>query len=195
MIASAMTDFMAGRFFSRLSWQCRQIALRLGIIGSVALGLFIASVAFYFYAITPAENKVTDLARRTEQLRDRVQSQKAATAKQATPSNQLDAFYKILPKASAAPDELNKLYEAAKAQNIILDQGEYRMIRDDGNKISRYEIVLPVKGSYPQIRKFVNQVLKDIPTMALEGITFQRQKVGESVTQSQIRFTLFLGEG
>lgn len=194
VIASAVADLMAGRFFNRLLWQCQQLILQMGIAGSLALVLLAAGVAFYFYVVKPAEINVTQLTRRTEQLRTQAQRQKASSAKQVSPSEQLAAFYKILPQSSSAPAELNKLYVAAKVHNLTLDQGEYRMVREDGNKIVRYEIALPVKGSYPQIRKFVNQALKDIPTIALEGITFQRQKVGESVTQSQIRFTLFLGE-
>lgn len=186
---------MAGRFLPKFIWHCKQIAASLGITGGATAVLIIGGITFYFFAVIPLEKSITSLQQKTEQLRAQVQSRKAANMQLLAPAEQLVSFYKIFPNASSAPDNLNKIYEAAKAHSLALEQGEYRMSRDENSKLVRYEIIFPVKGTYPQIRKFVNQVLKNIPTIALENITFQRQKVGESTIQSQIRFMLYLGEG
>ena len=61
-------------------------------------------------------------------------------------------------------------------------------------KLWRYEIVLPVHGTYPQVRVFLAQVLTKIPHLALQSVSFERQKVGDAMIEANIRLTLYLGE-
>jgi hypothetical protein len=50
-----------------------------------------------------------------------------------------------------------------------------------------------VKGSYPQIRGFISQVLADIPAIALDEVDFRRDGVGNAVLDVRLRLTLFTG--
>ena len=56
----------------------------------------------------------------------------------------------------------------------------------------RYQIVLPVKGSYLQVRRFLAQAMRDTPGLALEGISFQRQEGDAPVLEAQLRLTVYL---
>jgi hypothetical protein len=77
----------------------------------------------------------------------------------------------------------------------VLEQGDYRLASAKGDKLERYQITLPVKGSYPQIRKFIGRLLADLPAASLDGVSFLRQKIGDTQVESQLKLTLYLGDG
>ena len=86
-----------------------------------------------------------------------------------------------------------RFYQAAEKKQIFLYQGEYQMVRYKYINLAAYEIALPVKASYPQLRSFINQALSDIPNLALESIDFKRQRADEPTLEAQLKFTLYLG--
>ena len=55
-----------------------------------------------------------------------------------------------------------------------------------------YEVDLPVKGSYVQIRKFIVKVLNAMPSAALEEVSFKRESVGSGELEARIRFTIYM---
>lgn len=181
-------------FFAKANWYLRRSLNRLGLPGIVGLGLFAFSLAFYLSALAPLQNRQDKLRREIEVFRQKARLPGIPASSQADPAEQLSAFYRFFPATDSAPDELAKLYDAAREQNFTLEQGEYRLVRDRNGKALRYEIVLPVKAAYPQIRKFLAKALADIPSMSLDNVTFQRQKIGDALVESQVRLTLYLGD-
>lgn len=87
---------------------------------------------------------------------------------------------------------MSKLYNAATQQNLTLEQGEYRLLPERDSKLMRYDVTLPVKGGYLHIRKFLAQSLIEMPALALESVSFSRQKADESMVNAQLQFTLYL---
>jgi len=49
-----------------------------------------------------------------------------------------------------------------------------------------------VRGSYPQIRRFIAAALNEVPIASLEGVVFQRDKVSEGVVEANVTLTLHL---
>ena len=182
--------------FPKIIWYARRGTARLGAPGLVGLALLFFGLAFYLSAIRPVQTQLNDLQRDVAAFKSAKQTTAANQVEElkSGPAEQLSAFYKYFPKSSSAPDSLAKLYEVAQAQGLMLDQGEYRLVHDRNGRLLRYEVTLPVKGTYPQMRKFMSQLLADIPYLSLDSVTFQRQKVGDATLESQIRFTLYLGE-
>jgi len=43
----------------------------------------------------------------------------------------------------------------------------------------RFQMTLPLKGKYPQIRKYLDSLLAEIPIVSLENLQLERQKVGD----------------
>jgi hypothetical protein len=51
-----------------------------------------------------------------------------------------------------------------------------------------------VQGSYPSIRAFVSTVLRELPTVSLEQIQFQRKDVADGTVDTQISFVFHLSK-
>jgi hypothetical protein len=172
----------------KASWYLRRYADRLGIVGITGVVILIASLIFCVAVILPLKKEVYDAGNNLARLSDK------SPALSIEQMNKLGEFYGFFPKADAMTDSLNKIYHIAGTQNLGLEQGDYHLIKDPNNKLTRYEINLPVKGGYLQIRQFLAKTLKEIPNLSLDNVNFKRQKIHDAAIESQIKFTLYLGD-
>ena len=171
-------------------WRVRRAAHGLSWPAVVAVALFAFDASFYVAAVRPALADNQELVREVERL------QAAGAGKRsAAPNPELDlaAFYKALPRPADMPDLLRRLHREAESQGLEVQKGEYRPLPDPGGKLRRYQIVLPARGKYPDVRRFLAQAARETPGLAVDSIAFQRQDVGAPVLEAQIKLTLFLG--
>lgn len=168
-------------------------AASLGLPGILGLGLLVFIGGFYFSTLYPEQLRLADLRRDIATARSE-RSARADADRAKTPMDRLAAFYGAFPQSSDLPDLLEKVFAAAKRQTLKLEQGEYRVIRDNAGGLTQFQLTLPVRGSYPQIRKFVDGALIDVPTLALDSIQFERQKVGEAAVDAKVKLVVYLGQ-
>ncbi|MNM68631.1 Pilus assembly protein, PilO [compost metagenome] len=104
----------------------------------------------------------------------------------------LDSLRQQLPGQPQASELIERLYQLASAEKISLARGEYALGIDPKTQLARYQIVLPVRGSYPQIRGFLKGLLGQLPTLVLEDLELQRKRIGDSELNARLRMTLYL---
>jgi len=180
---------------NRLRWPWRRRLVRLSRTGIAGLGLLAVCLTFYLSALRPTEARLNRLQADMVSLHEKIRNAaNSLHSNQDTPTEQLVTYYKFFPSQTSAPVWLSKIYQAAQSQNIQLEQGEYRATREKTGKLVRYQIALPVKGTYLQLRKFVAAVLTEIPIASLDHISFERQKIGDEVIEAKIRLTLYLDQ-
>lgn len=109
-----------------------------------------------------------------------------------SPQAAMQNYYLALPQSEAVPDVLEKIFDAAYENDVALNQGQFKQVQVDGARFSQYKIVLPATGSYTGIRTFVNQVLRDVPTIALDSLSFNREDATSQEVETKIRFTLYM---
>ena len=163
----------------------------LGWPGLLGVILLLLAALLTVAVIQPKKAQLAELRQENRSLKIRI-AQTARTGIPATGNqNDLARFYRFF---SGTPTTiwLQKLYAAAGAQNLLLERGEYRMSMDPGNQLLRYQINLPVKGTYLQIRGFLAQALTDVPVAALDDISFKRETIDATQLEAQIKLTLFL---
>lgn len=183
------------RITHRLAWYLRDASHRLGLFGAVGMALLGACVLFYAIAVLPLASESAALQREIAEIDQARDAQRAGTRTEAaSPAEQLAQFYRFFPGRDQAADRVAVLYSIAAGHGVLLDQGTYRMVPDRGGKLWRYEVTLPVKGDYPQLRKFLSQALAEMPHLALDRVSFQRQKAGDATLEAQIKLTFFFGE-
>lgn len=171
-----------------LFWYLRRSLERLGLLGVAGLGLLAFCGMFYFSTLLPEQNEVELLQREFDALQA-----SPAAKKVEQPGDQLKTFYEFFPSVSSVPDTLLvKLHEEASANGVMLDQGEYRVERNEGDRLVRYGVVLPIKGDYLHIRQFLSQTLADIPYASLDSVDFQRQKITDAMLEAQVKMTFFM---
>lgn len=172
-------------------WRVRRAVRSTGwvSIGGIALGIFAA--LFFVSSVLPLQDEVTGLRARVKRL----QGTQVPLPEPARAVDQLAAFYEALPRVQQAAQVVQRLHAQARDAGLVLEHGEYRPLSDPSSKLVRYQIVLPVKGGYLQVRRFLAQAMRDTPGLALEGISFQRQEGDAPVLEAQLRLTVYLRAG
>jgi len=158
----------------------------LGAPGVVALGVLFFCAAFWVSALGP-------LAERHRNAGEHVARLEAARASgHLSAGDGLEAFYRLFRDGKGGSDWLQVIYRLARAENLQLRQGTYRYDHVQDARLARYEIALPVTGTYIQVRRFVATVLNEVPIASLDGIGFERKRVDDPHVEAQVKFTLFL---
>lgn len=124
---------------------------------------------------------------------ERLAMRSAPTDPAADAASELQTFYRHV-DAGSLPDQLARLHGVARATGIVLRQGEYRLLREGDGRLRRYQMMLPVRGSYRGVRQFVSATLRTLPNAALEQVSFQRPRIEDGEVEAQLRLTIYLPE-
>jgi Tfp pilus assembly protein PilO len=175
---------------NRWYWYLRDGMTRLGWPGVTGLALMV-------YALALSATGLVDARKQEQQLDlELTQAQKPAEQKLQPTSldteDRLALFYQQFPKLRSTPRVLAKMYSAAASSHLILERGIYKLTSNARDHFARYEIDLPLKGPYPKIQHFAYQALQDIPTLALNDITFKREDISTTDVEADLHFTLYL---
>ncbi len=166
----------------------------LGWPGAAGIALAVFAAAFWFSALQPAMAERDALRDRAARLEQRNRSTGMPVLRdRAGPADQLATFYAFFPAATSTPEWLAKIHAAAAAKGLQLAAGEYKVSRPANAKLARYQIILPVQGSYPQIRGFLGALLAEIPAAVLEDVSLKRESAENPLLEARIRLTLYLG--
>jgi len=167
----------------------------LGLMGFGALGLLAAALIFNATVVEPLQGRNRLLESSLARLTSR-----AAPGLPGAASGKLENFYAHLEKSEAPTDWLAKLYGIGKATGVELQSGTYRTgdgektgaVKTAGGRIERYEIVLPVAGTYPQLRDFLKRALAEIPVLSLDQMTLKRESRNDGAVRAELKMTLHL---
>ena len=148
-----------------------QVMKSLGLPGMAGVLLLAFSLAGYL-SITFWENSRMDmLTRELSTERHRLEVFRLNPGGEvSSPGAQLHAFYEFFPSQQTAPNLFRTIYSAAHEESINLALGEYKFIPGKSGRIGSYQVNLPVRGSYIQIRKFIVKVMNSVPSAALQEI-------------------------
>ena len=167
-------------------------ARRLGWPGLVGGTLLVLALGYGLLGLLPARQALAAMDRQL--AADRAQLATAVPGKPAAgaPSSQLDDFRRNLPAQLDATGAIDRIYGLAQEEGIALARGEYALGLDPRTRLARYQVLLPVRGSYPQLRRFLHGLQRQLPALALEEVDLQRKQIADSELEGRIRMTLYL---
>ena len=154
-----------------------------GGTGLAGLALLAAALAFVALVVQPLEAKSRALAERLARTSD-----VAAPASDAP--EKLGAFYEYLAKPEQTTDWLAKLYAIGRATGVELQSASYRS--EQAGRIERYQILLPLTGSYAQMRDFLGRALTEIPMLSLDQISLKRETPRDDGVHAELHLTLHM---
>lgn len=162
----------------------RYMLRRVGTAGAVGMSALISAVALAVLGLLPAQQSLNAL--RAELARPH-----SATSTASTDSS-LERFVVSLPTRTQVPAVLGVMLTQAAAANVALDEGHYSYRPAQTGKLAQYAIEFPIKGSYTNIRGFVDATLQALPAVGLDQLSVSRKNIGDSAVTAQVRFILYL---
>jgi hypothetical protein len=170
----------------------QRLRAELGAAGVAGLALHGAALAFLALVLQPLEERAARLERRLEQLAPRAPAPRPGVLRAgAAPEAQLAAFYAFLERGREPPEWLARLHDLARRAGLQLPAAEYRL-HGTGTPLERYEIALPVRGTYAELRAFLESALAEIPVLSLDNVSFTRERADQARVRAELRLTLHL---
>lgn len=165
----------------------------LGVPGLAGLAILLVALTYGLAGLLPDWQSLQELSQQTRDAREYLAKVEDGTiAPPVVPQRQLDDFRNKLPSQPQATIAIDKIYALASQERITLARGEYSLGIDPKTHLARYQIMLPVRGSYPQLRRFLHALLGQLPAIVVEDVEFQRKKIADTDLNGRIRMTLYL---
>lgn len=133
-------------------------------------------------------------ARAEAQLRQaraaaRAARQGPAVVAQRSPSRA--QFMAVFPPADQRQHRLGNLWVLARAQGLAVRRSEFRAVSDAAMGVARYRITMPLEGSYPALRQFIEQALRQDPALSLDRLRLDRPDAGSPVLRAELQLSLW----
>jgi hypothetical protein len=182
----------------RMRWQ----AERLGTPGKIGFALFVFSVAFFIAAVLPRRAESSALMIKAETMQAQLKAEPARTStsgsgirKAVQGREGLQVFYEFFPSFDSTPFWINEVVQSAAEHAVEISGTEYRLVREKEVKLARYEMLVPARGKYSQVRGFIADALRAVPPMALVDVAIKREGVDSELLDANLKFNLYLSEG
>ena len=156
----------------------------IGLAGLLSIATIACAIAFQFTVLRPLE------ARR-DSLEQRIAHRAPGSAGQSNPSQGLAPFYRFFESGEDVPTQLARLQLIGKAAGLDLRSAQYRADKS-ASRVLRYEITLPLTGTYAQIRSFLSSALAEMPVLSLDQVTMKKDRPGDGPVHAEVRMTLHL---
>jgi len=168
----------------------RQLRVQVGAVPLAALGLIAGGFVFLASVVRPLEARIEQLDHRLSETA-RSAAAGANATRRGTPAAQLAAFYQYFEREESQVDWLAKLYGAGRGAGVELRVADYRLLPTNG-RIVRYQVTLPLAGSYTQLRQFLEDALDEIPVLSLDQLNVRRKRATDLQVEAEAVLTLHL---
>ena len=183
---------------NRLMQQLRWQAARLGNMGKIGVGLVVVAGIFFLGAVLPEKSELEALKERAERLALEAKSgasgSEGVVEKKLTNDQALQAFYEFFPSFDSSPFWIRELVRIAQKQGVEINSSDFRLTFERDWRLSRYEVILPVRGRYSQVRAFMAEILEAIPALAITGFAIKRDNVQSTQLDVRFEMSLYLNE-
>ena len=169
------------------------LAARLGWVGWIGLSLLVLSLLVLLVGsqlLTQGNARqqagVAELRQQLALLSDPKTAQKAR--------DPLAAFVASLPSGAEVPDFVAAIERRASQGAVQIDRTEYRVQSVFGHAAQRYRLHFPAHADYPHLRRWLEGLLHDYPSLSLDEISLHRAVDGGEELEASIALSFLARE-
>lgn len=114
------------------------------------------------------------------------------TPERLAPGAEALRFRAGFPASALRQQRVAALLALADRAGLVLARSEFRHEADREAGLARYRVALPLEGSYPQVRDFIESALRADPAMSLDRVRLRRPDTAQARLQAELNFTLHM---
>lgn len=180
-----------------------RVSQQLGLPGWVGVALLLLAAWGEWSALPALHHEIDRAAQETHRIRQAVQQGSIGAQAQATPEQAVAALMARLPTPEQRSAVLAGILEAARAQQLTIDSMQLHQTADRieggpearGAGVSRQQIDLPIKGSYPQIRAWLVNLLQEQSALSLDDLQLKRIDAQTDQLDARVSLSLWVFDG
>lgn len=172
---------------SLLLLRLRHLLLGLGWPALLGLTLALAALGTDLWVTGALEHELEGLGKKRAELRLQV-ARASSNEAGGAPMLKLDQLH----DKQRIDSLLASVHAAAQKHAIALAQGEYRIQAEPGTRLARYRMVLPAKGSYPQLRAWLDELTAAQPGLQIDELSFKRENITQEGVEARINLSLLV---
>lgn len=160
--------------------------------GLVLAGLAVLAWLLAIPALTTDAERLGQASTRLRQQVERTRLTRHATPAVGEQIRQFKAWFPLVDRNAA---DLRLLYTHAASAGVAIDKGEYQLASASAKGLVNYEVVLPVKARYANMREFIAAVLNAAPHASLAELRMERASASSDLLDARVHFTfVYQGE-
>ena len=98
----------------------------------------------------------------------------------------------LLPEANASIEFPAFLHQVSSRQSVRIDRMEYQLQKEVGKPLLLYRVDLVGIAPYLKLRSWLDEVLKERPTVAIDELIFERPNADLDEVTARIRLTFYM---
>ncbi|MET3109279.1 hypothetical protein AAKU58_004130 [Oxalobacteraceae bacterium GrIS 1.18] len=166
---------------------------RVGMVGWIGLTMAMLGAGYFTIGLAWEEQSNDQLMDSINQWNRQHQDYKGKAIDTHQSQAQLfHAFTQNLGNPDDLENYVKTLFALAQVHDVALPDGEYKIGGYVQEGFLTYEVALPIKGTYPSIQAFCEDVLLTLPYVALDSIQFHRESVALEEVEAKVRLTMYL---
>lgn len=99
---------------------------------------------------------------------------------------------RLLAPATSAPEFVAVMNNLAQRHGVKIERIDYQLLHESGKKVLQYRADLVAQAPYLNTRAWIDGVLRERPSVALDELLFERSSADAAEVTARVRFTLFL---
>ncbi|MDO6385638.1 type 4a pilus biogenesis protein PilO [Uliginosibacterium sp. 31-12] len=103
----------------------------------------------------------------------------------------LQLFRDTLAMQDATPTQLRVIHQKAIESGLSVAQLDMRRQADGAGAFSQLQVSMPVKGSYPSLKRFLGEMLGQMPSVSVDQLNIKREQTGNNIIEAQISLSIW----
>ena len=167
-------------------WSLYRLNNRMSRVALLALGLLALVIFGYCLIVNPQINRLQALK----------QQANLATQlhKPISQANQLDNYVKQFPVLAQRASKVDDLMALVAQHQLQLDEVSYKTEANNDEPLSRYVLTFSVFASYPETHQLLNDILTQMPFVAIESLQFNRESVLDEIVEARIQLIFYFAK-
>jgi hypothetical protein len=167
-------------------------ARRFGLPGAAGL-LMLGSAGFVALGVLPrGEAALAADEAGVRAARQRAQAAMRAAQVPARQDDPVQAYLQSFPEAAGRHRRVERLMQLAAAQGLAARRSELRTQASAVSGLQRLRVTMPVTGGYAQVRRFVEQALRDDPALGLDQLRLERADATQRPLRAELQWSLWM---
>ncbi|WP_424194630.1 hypothetical protein ACMYR3_03700 [Ampullimonas aquatilis] len=162
-------------FMGRMNYAVRCACEYSGLVGLTLLVFLLIGLAMLTWLPLETEKNTHQLRGKIEHLSEQLLKEKSASQEVGQPVlTPMESFYSGFRYTHDVPEVMKQMLELSKKNNVQIESADFKVVKDVDSRLLRYQMQIPVKSNYQNFRVFLNQLMKDVPYLALNETSFKR---------------------